>query len=70
MEKVDVTQALEPFWMLNYAKWSQEMSSFLKGRRLWRIVTSSITKPIKQKDEDDTAYWERLEDWDSKNHQF
>lgn len=71
MEKLDVIQPIRTTLDgLNYALWSQEMSSFLKGRRLWRIVIGSVTKPVKQKDEDDTAYWERLEDWDSKNHQI
>lgn len=46
------------------------MSAFLKGRKLWQIVTSDIPQPTKQKDEDDRKFWERLEDWDSKNHQI
>ena len=33
----------------DYAIWSQEMSSFLKGRRLWRIVTGSVLAPVQQK---------------------
>ena len=53
---------------LNYAIWSQEMSSLLKGRKLWRFVTSYFPKPTKQKDEDDNKYLDRLEDQDSKNH--
>jgi len=27
---------------LNYAIWSYGMSSFLKGKRLWRTISSSI----------------------------
>ena len=46
------------------------MSSFLKGRRLWRYVTGEITKPTKQGNEDETKFYERLEEWDSKNHQI
>lgn len=71
MEKVEVIQPIKTILDgLNYAIWSQEMSSFLKGKRLWRIVSGSIAKPSKEKDEDDNTYWERLEDWDSKNHQI
>ena len=36
------------------------MSSFLKGRRLWRYATGEITKPTKQGDEDETKLYERL----------
>ena len=46
------------------------MSSLLKGRKLWCFVTSHFPKPTKQKDEDDNKYLDRLEDWDSKNHQI
>ncbi|KAL0549030.1 hypothetical protein IC582_013510 [Cucumis melo] len=74
----------------NYITWAHLMRSFLIGRKLWRIVTGDITKPIKpttpMKNIDNTAntsdvlihettaedikYIERLEDWDSKNHQI
>ena len=71
MEKLDVIQPIKTILDgLNFAIWSQEMSSFLKGRRLWRIVTGSVLAPVQQKDEADNAYWERLEDWESKNHQI
>ena len=48
------------------------MKFFLIRRKLWRIVTGDITKPTKQdKDkEEDSKFIERLEDWDSKNHQI
>ena len=46
------------------------MSSFLKGRQLWRYATGEITKPTKQGNEDETKFYERLEEWDSKNHQI
>jgi len=46
------------------------MSNFLKGRRLWRYATGEITKPTKQEDEDEIKFYERLEEWDSKNHQI
>lgn len=71
MEKLDVVQPIKTLLDgLNYTIWSQEMSSFLKGRKLWRIITGDISKPTKQTNEDDGKFWERLEDWDSKNHQI
>ena len=30
----------------SYHAWSQNMTVFLKGRKLWRYVTGSIPKPI------------------------
>ena len=54
----------------NYTFWSQRMKSFLIGRKFWRIVTSDIVKPVRNIDENDAKYAERLEDWDSKNHQI
>ena len=48
MEKVDVIRLIRTILDgSNYAIWSQKMSNFLKGRRLGRIVTGSVTKPIK-----------------------
>ncbi|XP_025640741.1 uncharacterized protein [Arachis hypogaea] len=61
------------------------MRGFLKGRKLWRYVTSDIACPVKptvtdiSKDgaskskedaEKEKDYAEKLEDWDSKNHQI
>ncbi|GKV15773.1 hypothetical protein SLEP1_g26525 [Rubroshorea leprosula] len=46
------------------------MRSFLKGRKLWRYITGDITLPQKVTDETDKKYIDRLEDWDSKNHQI
>ena len=54
----------------NYIVWAQSMSSFLKGRKLWRYVTGNITEPVQATGEDATKFAERLEDWDSKNHQI
>ena len=54
----------------NYIMWSQDMHSFLKGHHLWRYVTSEIQAPVRSKDEDDTKFADRLEDWDCKNHQI
>ena len=30
----------------SYHAWSQNMTIFLKGRKLWRCVTGSIPKPV------------------------
>ena len=46
------------------------MRSFLIGRKLWRIITGDITKPTRETSETDAKFAERLEDWDSKNHQI
>ena len=54
----------------NYIFWSQRMKSFLIGRKFWRIVIDDIVKPVCNTDENDTKYVERLEDWNSKNHQI
>ena len=32
--------------LTNYQAWSQSMSVFLKGRKLWRYVTGSIPKLV------------------------
>ena len=62
----------------SYHAWSQNMTVFLKGRKLWRYVTSSISKPIPNPKSKATAaedvsktvvtmddYEERLEEWES-----
>ncbi|KAA0047306.1 Retrovirus-related Pol polyprotein from transposon TNT 1-94 [Cucumis melo var. makuwa] len=54
----------------NYITWANQMKSFLIGQKLWRIVTGDIAKPTKQDKEDDGKFIERLEEWDSKNHQI
>ena len=33
----------------NYHAWSQNITVFLKGRKLWRYVTGSIPKPVDRK---------------------
>uniref|UniRef100_A0A6N2MZ92 Uncharacterized protein n=1 Tax=Salix viminalis TaxID=40686 RepID=A0A6N2MZ92_SALVM len=50
--------------------WIQGMKNFLIGHKLWRIVTGDIIKPTKEKDETDTKFADRLEEWESKNHQI
>ncbi|PSR91122.1 Enhancer of mRNA-decapping protein [Actinidia chinensis var. chinensis] len=54
----------------NYIPWSQAMSSFLKGRKLWRYVTGDIKAPTQGAAETSTEFIVRLEEWDSKNHQI
>ena len=62
----------------NYHAWSQNMTVFLKGHKLWRYVTGSIPKPVPNPKSKATAteessktavttddYEERLEEWES-----
>lgn len=71
MEKVDGSQPISTILNgSNYRLWVQSMRSFLKGRKLWRVVTGEIKEPKKGSAESDDKYTERLEDWDSKNHQI
>jgi hypothetical protein len=64
----------------SYHAWSQDMTVFLKGRRLWRYVTGDIPKPVPgpvtdsdSSDGDSTAeavvhiddFEARLEEWES-----
>ena len=59
----------------SYHAWSQDMIVFLKGYKLWRIVTGSIPKPVPKPQSKATAasktaittddYEECLEDWES-----
>ena len=62
----------------SYHAWSQNMTIFLKGRKMWRYVTSSIPKPVPNPKSKATAaedaskivvttinYEERLEEWES-----
>jgi len=62
----------------SYHAWSQNMTIFLKGCKLWRYVTSSIPKPIPNPKSKATAaedasktavtaddYEKRLEEWES-----
>ena len=46
------------------------MSSFLKGRKLWRYVFGDIKSPVQSATETAAEYTERLEEWDSKNYQI
>ena len=64
--------------LTNYHAWYQNMTIFLKGRKLWRYVTGSIpklvptlkSKAIAVEDASKTTitaddYEERLEEWES-----
>ena len=50
--------------------WSQAISNFLKGRKLWHYVTRDIKAPVQSTDETPIEYIVRLEEWNSKNHQI
>ncbi|GAV81599.1 UBN2_3 domain-containing protein, partial [Cephalotus follicularis] len=54
----------------NYLRWSSTMTSFLKGRKLWRIVTGDKPAPVKRPNETDDSFTDRLEDRDSANHRI
>ncbi|KAF7126447.1 hypothetical protein RHSIM_Rhsim11G0068500 [Rhododendron simsii] len=70
MEKIDAAQPISiTLDGSNYILWAQAMTSFLKGKKLWRIITGDVIKPVKATEENQSKYEERLEDWDSKNHQ-
>ncbi|KAG5532525.1 hypothetical protein RHGRI_026971 [Rhododendron griersonianum] len=70
MEKIDAAQPISiTLDGSNYILWAQAMTSFLKGKKLWRIITGDVIKPVKAAEENQSKYEERLEDWDSKNHQ-
>ena len=44
MDKLNVAQPIQTILDgSNYVPWSQEMSSFLKGRRLWHYAFGDIT---------------------------
>ena len=62
----------------SYHAWSQNMTVFLKGHKLWRYVICSIPKPVPNPKSKATAtkdasktvvttddYEERLEEWES-----
>ncbi|KAK2972125.1 hypothetical protein RJ640_007186 [Escallonia rubra] len=46
------------------------MRSFIKGKKLWRYLTGDIIIPVKTTNEPQLKFDERLDDWDSKNHQI
>ena len=51
----------------NYIHWAQAMTSFLQGRRVWRIITGEVTEPTRKKDESEDDFGNRQEDWIAKN---
>lgn len=54
----------------NYLLWAEEISSFLKGRKLWKFVSGTMKEPVQLEKEPVEKYGERLEDWECKNHQI
>jgi len=46
------------------------MHSFLKGRKFCRYVTGDLTCPKQTETETNEKFVDRLEDWDSQNHQI
>lgn len=49
----------------NYVIWTQKMSNFLKGRKLWQYVTNDIPKPLKKEEMKISNYIALLDEWDS-----
>ncbi|PNY14773.1 glutamate receptor-like protein [Trifolium pratense] len=72
MEKTEIVKPITTtlIGQPSYNIWVQGMKSFLIGRKLWRIVTRDVIKPTREKNESDTKFAKRLEEWDSKNHQI
>jgi hypothetical protein len=73
MEKTEATVTLPITVTLigsNYNQWAEAMCGFLKGRRLWRYVTGDKTCPTIAANEQPEAFADKLEEWDSKNHQI
>ena len=54
----------------NFSQWSQAISSYLKGRKLWCYVSGVRTIPVKEEKESDATYDLRLKEWESSNHQI
>ena len=54
----------------NYVSWSNALSRFIKGRRLWRVITGVHTPPIKTEGENDESFDDRLDEWEGKNYQI
>ena len=46
------------------------LSSFIKGQRLWSIITNSHVKPVQEKDKPQDKFDDCLDDWESKNYQI
>ena len=54
----------------NYMHWAQAMTSYLQARRVWRIVTGSVSAPIQKNDETDEKFADREDEWIAKNAVF
>lgn len=51
----------------NYVIWARHMTSYLQSRKLWRVVTSAIPRPVQKEREDQDAFDIREENWLCKN---
>ncbi|KAA8550319.1 hypothetical protein F0562_002003 [Nyssa sinensis] len=54
----------------NYIMWAQNMEVFLKGRRLWRYVTSDLATQTQKASETEEAFSTRLEEWGSMHYKI
>lgn len=52
----------------NYVLCSEQIKIFLIGRKLWWIMIKDIVQPVREENENDVKYAERLKVWDNKNH--
>ncbi|XP_028117736.1 anthocyanidin 3-O-glucoside 2'''-O-xylosyltransferase-like [Camellia sinensis] len=50
--------------------WAQALSSFIKRKRLLQIITGALPKPNQKEDETNSAFNDRLDEWESKNYQI
>lgn len=49
MEKVEISHPISTILNgTNYVIWAQEMSRFLKGKKLWCYIIGDILQPIKR----------------------
>ncbi|CAH1450687.1 unnamed protein product [Lactuca virosa] len=51
----------------NYVSWSRQMTSYFQSKKLWRVVTGSLSRPVIKEKEDKYAFDLREEDWLCKN---
>ena len=63
MEKSDISRPISiTLNGTNFLYWAQVMTSFLKSRRVWRIITREVTAPNRKDGETKEKYDERKED--------
>ena len=54
----------------NYPLWAQAMTSFLKGKKYWPIITVILTQPSNEVNETQVKSVDCLDDWDNKNNKI